>query len=96
MIPGSVSKLTEATLASSAQITAKTDIVKLTGATQVNTIIPGLGSAQSQFLVLVPTDGAVVLGTTGNINVGITMAQNRAVFMVFVRTLGKWIINSGV
>lgn len=96
MIPGSVSKMTEATLPSAAQITARTDVVKLTGAVQVNTILPGLGTAQSQFLVLVPVDGAVVLGTSGNILVGITAAQNRAVFLVYVRTLAKWVINSGV
>ena len=96
MIPGSVSKLTESTIASAASITAKTDIVKVTGSTQINTILPGLGTAQSQLLILVPTDGAVTLGTSGNINVGIAMAQNRAVFMVYVRSLGKWLINSGV
>ena len=96
MIPGSVTKMTEATMAAATAITAKTDIVKVTGATAIQTIIPGLGNAQSQFLVLIPTDGAVVLGAAGNIAVGITAAQNRAVFMVYVRTLGKWIINSGV
>jgi len=96
MIPGSVSKLTESTQPSGATIYPKTDIVKLTGSTTVQTIIPALGSAQSQFLILVPVDGAVTLGTSGNISVGIAMALNRAVFMVYVRTLAKWIINSGV
>jgi uncharacterized protein YpmB len=96
MIPGSVSKLTEATMASASAITAKTDIVNLTGTTAVQQIVPGLGAAQSQFLVLVPKDGSVVLGTSGNIAVGITALQNRAVFLVYVRTLGKWVINSGV
>lgn len=96
MIPGSVSKLTESTVASAASVTAKTDVVKLTGTTQVNTIVPGLGTAQGQFLVLVPADGSVVLGTTGNISVGITAVINRAVFLVYVKSLGKWIINSGV
>jgi hypothetical protein len=96
MIPGSVSKLTEATQASATVIYPKTDILKVTGSTTIQTIIPGLGNAQSQFLILVPVDGAVTLGTSGNISVGIAMAQNRAVFMVYVRTLGKWLINSGV
>ena len=96
MIPGSVSKLTEATTASATSITAKTDVVKVTGSTTIQTIIPGLGSAVSQFLILVPVDGAITLGTSGNISVGIAAAQNRAVFMVYVRTLGKWLINSGV
>ncbi len=96
MIPGSVSKLTEATMQSASAITAKTDIVSLTGSTAVQSILPGLGAAQSQFLILIPKDGPIVLGTSGNIAVGITALQNRAVFMVYVRTIGKWIINSGV
>jgi hypothetical protein len=96
MIPGSVSKLTESQVASATSITAKTDIVKVTGSTAIQTILPGLGTAQSQFLILVPVDGAITLGTSGNINVGIAAAINRAVFMVYVRSLSKWVINSGV
>jgi hypothetical protein len=96
MIPGSVSKLSETTVASAASISAKADVLKITGSTQVNTILPGLGTGQSQFLVLIPIDGAVTLGASGNINVGIAMAQNRAVFLVFLRSTAKWYINSGV
>jgi len=95
MIPGSTSKLSESTVASAASISAKTDIVIVTGATQVNTIIPNFGGGFGGFLVLVPTTG-LVLGTSGNILVGITAAVNRAVFLVYVRSLGKWVINSGV
>ena len=96
MIPGSISKLTESTVASAGTITAKTDVVKVTGSTTINTINPGLATAQSQLLILIPTDGAITLGTSGNIAVGIAAAQSRAVFLVYVRTLAKWIINSGV
>ena len=96
MIPGTTSKLSESTVASAASISAKTDIVKVTGSTQINTIIPNFGGGFGGFLVLVPTDGAVTLGASGNILVGIAAAQSRAVFMVFVRSLGKWVINSGV
>jgi len=96
MIPGTTSKLSESTVASAASISAKTDIVKVTGSTTVNTIIPNFGGGFSGLLILIPVDGAVTLGTSGNINVGIAAAQNRAVFMVFVRSLGKWIVNSGV
>jgi hypothetical protein len=96
MIPGSVSKRSETTVASAATIRATADVVKVTGSTTVNNIIPGLGPGQSQFLILIPTDGAVTLGTSGNINVGIAMAQNRAVFLVFLRSTAKWYINSGV
>jgi len=92
MIPGSVSKLSEATVASAATITAKADVVYVTGSTQVNNIVPGLGTANAQFLTLIATDGAVVLGATGNILVGISATQNRALFLVFSKKLQKWVI----
>ena len=94
MIPGVVSKLTEGTVPSATVIQAKSDIVRVTGSTAIQTIQPALGV--SQFLVLVPVDGAITLGAAGNIAVGIAAAQNRAVFMVYVKTLSKWVINSGV
>jgi hypothetical protein len=96
MIPGTTSKLSESTVASAASISAKSDIVKVTGTTQINTILPNFGGGFSGFCILVPVDGSVILGTSGNINVGITAVINRAVWLVFVRSLGKWIINSGV
>jgi len=96
MIPGTTSKCSESTVASAASITAKTDIVKVTGSTQINTIIPNFGGGFSGLCILVPTDGAITLGTSGNILVGIAAAQNRSVWLVYVRSLGKWIINSGV
>jgi len=96
MIPGTTSKASESTVASATSIVAKTDIILVTGSTQVETIVPNFGGGFSGFLVFIPTAGAVVLGTSGNILVGITAAQNRAVFMMFVRSLGKWVINSGV
>ena len=96
MIPGTVSKLSESTVASASTITAKADILYVTGAVQVDTIRPGLGIAQSQFLILVPTDGAITLGTAGNILVGLAAAQNRAVYLVWSKKLQKWLINSGV
>lgn len=96
MIPGTTSKLSQSTVASAATIPAKTDIVLVTGSTQVNTIQPNFGGGFGGFLVLIPTDGTITLGTSGNILVGIAAAQNRAVFMIYVRSLGKWVINSGV
>jgi len=95
MIPGSTSKASESTVASAATIRAKSDILKVTGTTQVDTIIPafeGFGG----FLVLIPVDGSVVLSTAGNILIGITAVINRAVFMMYVKSTGKWYINSGV
>lgn len=97
MFPGTTSKLSETVVASAATIDAKSDILKVTGTTQINTINPFFGGGPfSGFAVLVPVDGTVVLGTTGNIAVGISAVINRAVFLVYVRSTGKWYINSGV
>jgi hypothetical protein len=96
MIPGSVSKLSESTVASAATIFAKTDIVNVTGSIQVNTIIPGLGTAVSQFLVLNPVSGALTLGTSGNIAVGVALVQNRPSILVWSKSAQKWLIESGV
>jgi hypothetical protein len=95
MIPGTASKLSESTVASAATINAKTDIVVVTGTTAINTITPNFGGGFGGFLVLVPISG-VTLGTSGNILVGIAAAANRSVFLVYVKSLGKWVINSGV
>ena len=97
MFPGSTSKLSESTLASAATISPKTDIVLVTGTTAINTITPNFGGGFSGFCILIPTNAAgVTLGTTGNILVGIAGVQNRAVWLTFVKSLGKWVINSGV
>lgn len=96
MIPGTTSKLSESTLASAATISPKTDIVLVTGSTQINTIVPSFGGGFSGFVILVPTAGAITLGTSGNILVGLAAAQNRALMLIFVKSLGKWIIENGV
>lgn len=99
MIPGRTSKLSESSVAIASSIDAKTDVVILTGSGTVtlNTIIPNFGGGFGGFVILVPTGSAThVLGTAGNILVGITMAQNRAVMLTYVRSLGKWIIENGV
>jgi len=96
VIPGTTSKLSESTLASAATISPKTDIVLVTGSTQINTIVPSFGGGFSGFVILVPTAGAITLGTSGNILVGLAAAQNRALMLIFVKSLGKWIIENGV
>lgn len=97
MIPGSTSKTSETTVASATIIAAKSDVVIVTGTTAIQTINPNFGGGFGGFLVLIPTNAAgVTLGTSGNILVGIAAVQNRAVFMIYVKSLGKWVINSGV
>lgn len=95
MIPGVMSKLTDGLVASATTIQVRNDVVRVTGSTQIETILsPLMGSGL--MVILIPVDGAVTLGTSGNIAVGIAMAQNRAVWLVWNRTVGKWYINSGV
>lgn len=92
--PGAVDRLTEETVASATTIVAKSDVIRLTGSTAIATIIPRSGFGQN--LVLIPVDGTVVLGTGGNILVGISAVVNRGVVMTFVKSMNKWVINSGV
>lgn len=97
MFPGSTSKMSETTVASAAAIDVKSDIVVVTGTTQINTLRANFGGVGfSGAVTLVPTGGAVILGTSGNILVGITMAVNRATTLIYVKSLGKWFIESGV
>ncbi len=94
MIPGKTGRLSESTVVAADTIRAATDVVVATGAVGINTIIPiGIGINQCQSLVLL-TPAAVILGTTGNIAVGITTVANRPVHLTFVRSLGKWYIAS--
>lgn len=93
MFPGSVSKLSESTLASAASISPKTDLVNLTGSTQVNTIVPALfGGRTASILWVIPKDGNLVFGTSGNILVGATVAQNRVCTLVYSESNDKWSI----
>jgi len=95
MIPGTQSKLSESVVASATSISVKTDIVRITGSTTIQTILSPLQSS-GMMVILIPVDGAVSLGTSGNILVGIAMAQNRAVWLVWNKGAAKWYINSGV
>lgn len=98
MIPGSTTKLTESKLASADTINPKTDIVFVTGATPVTKIIPNFGGgvASGLLILIAQNAGGLVLGTGGNILVGITAAQNRPVFLVYSKSANAWFINSGV
>jgi hypothetical protein len=92
MIPGLTTKLSEETIASAATITAKTDLVRVTGSTQVDTIRPNFGGGFSGILFFVPVDGNVTISTTGNVLGGgsITALQNKVTVLVFSKTAGKW------
>jgi len=98
MIPGMVSKICEGILVASAStVTLRGgEVFRVSGSTTINTLNPPLGNGQSQVVYLIPTDGAVSLGTSGNVLVGIAMAQNRITMLTYLKSTGKWYIESGV
>lgn len=93
MFPGTTTKLSEAVIASAADISVKSDFVRLTGAVQVNTIRPNFGGGFSGILFLVSTSG-LILGTSGNILVGETLTANRLYVLVFSKLSAKWFISA--
>lgn len=96
MFPGSQSKITEENVASATTITVKSDLIRLTGSTQVETILsPLLLSVKGGVVIMVvAVDGAVVLGTSGNILVGVTLTQNRLYVLAYSNIVDKWYIHS--
>lgn len=89
MFQGTTSKLSESTVASAATISPKTDLVRVTGSTQIATIDPPYGGF-SGIMWLVAVDGAVDLLSSGNIAAAVTMAQNRAVVLTYSKSANKW------
>lgn len=91
MFQGTVSRLSVSEQASStAGVVAKTDVIVLSGTTQIETITPKTAAIGSQVVWLVPTGGAVVLGTSGNIAAAETCPQDKATPLVWVQSTGKW------
>jgi hypothetical protein len=92
MIPGSVSKLAEETLASAATIYPKKDFVQLTGTTTLATIVPSV--TFGQLLFVVPVDGTVATTTTDNIAINVSMPVNRVTVLVYSKTRNKWYVGA--
>lgn len=90
MIPGFTTKLSESVVASAASISPKTDLVRVSGTTNIETITPNFGGGFSGILFVVPTDGVVNTVTTGNILVAVAMAQNRVTVLVYSKVANKW------
>ena len=95
MIPGLQTKVSESNVPSATTIVVKSDLVRLTGSTQVETIgSPLLGN--SIIIYVTPVDGNVVLGTSGNILVEATLIQNRLYTLIFSKATNKWYIHGVV
>lgn len=98
MIPGSQSKIKEENVASATTIVVKSDLIRITGSTQIETILsPLLLSVQGGVVIFVtPVDGNVVIGASGNVLVGATLIQNRLYILVYSNIVDKWYIHGVV
>jgi hypothetical protein len=99
MIPGKMARLSEEIQASAATMQSpRSDILIVTGNTQIDTIPPPFGGQVYGIqLILWPiTAGNLVLSAAGNILLGITVLTNRPVWLVWSKSQQKWAINSGV
>lgn len=90
MFPGLTTKLSEGEVASAASIDVKTDLVRVTGTTNIATITPHFGGGFSGIIFIVPTAGNVATLTTGNIAVAVTMPQNRATALIYSKVDDQW------
>jgi hypothetical protein len=91
MFPGMVSKRSLMQKTAAATIGIDADVIILKGTTQVNTITGALAEYATK-VTIIPVDGAVIFGTTGNILVGATVAQNRPCDFTWIPSLKKWVI----
>lgn len=96
MFQGIASKLSITTIASAASFRVRTDVIRLTGTVQVDNIYPAFGRQFAQMITIIPTSGAIVFSAAGNIAVGLTALQNRALTLFYDPSVDKWYLESGV
>jgi len=89
MIPGITTRISETVVASTTTIDQKSDLILVTGTTDIDTINPNFAGFNG-ICILVPTEGDVNLLTTGNIAVAVTAAEDRATLLVWGKTDQKW------
>lgn len=93
MIPGyGSSRLREEAVASAATIQVKADLVRLTGTTNVDTILHPLQSGSNGLLVFVYTNGAgLTITAAGNVAVAQALVTNRLYAYIWSPLASKWI-----
>lgn len=89
MIPGFTTKLTESTVVAATSISPKTDLVRITGTTAIETIVPSFGGGFSGILFISPA-AAFTTVTTGNIALASVAVAEKLLVMVYSRASGKW------
>jgi hypothetical protein len=93
MIPGSTTKLTESVVAVNTVINPKTDVIIVTGgAGTIQTITPNFGGGVASGILFLIPQSAHILGTSGNIAVGLTLTINRVTTLVYSKISNKWYI----
>lgn len=90
MFPGTTTKLSETSVASTTVIDQKADLIRITGNTAIATINPNFGGGFSGICILVPVDSTVGLLTTGNVAIAVTMPVGRATVLVFSKEEQTW------
>lgn len=93
MIPGyGPSRLREEVVASAATITLKGDLIRLTGTTQVDTMLTPLDMGRDGVLVFIYTPGAgVTISAAGNVAVSQALVTNRLYAYAWSSIAAKWI-----
>jgi hypothetical protein len=90
MIPGLTTRLSESSLVTATTITPKSDLVFVSGTTNVATIIPPF-EGFSGLLFLVATDAAgFATVTTGNIALAVSLTTNKVTAFVYSKKNAMW------
>lgn len=90
MIPGITSKLSEEAITAATAITARTDVLRVTGTTSIATISHTFGGGFSGILFIVPLTGNTATTTAGNIAKVVTMVSNQVTVFVYSKAAGVW------
>lgn len=89
MFPGTTTKLSEQTVASTTTVDVQSDIITVTGTAEIDTLVPHFGGGFSGIVFLVPL-GAFTMATTGNIALAVTGVVGKALTMVYSSLQNKW------
>lgn len=93
MIPGyGASKGREDTVASAATIIVKSDLVRITGTTQIDTMLSPINMGRDCYLIFVFTpDAGVTISAAGNVAVSQALVTNRLYAYMWSSISAKWI-----
>lgn len=93
MIPGLVTRLSEETLVTATTIAPLSDLVLVSGTTNVATIVPppSFGGRSGGIMFLVATDAAgFATVTTGNIALAVSLTTGKATMFCYSAAQNKW------